>query len=220
MNVWSIRAALAYLVFISAVPLLVGCNVGLVSNNPLSDPATAKLDERLLGEWKMPDEALASALHEKVIVEKIVHAEHPAGVLRLTLIPKKADQPKRYAWAFCTDLEDKAFLSVCVNESDSTSLPRWNKGKGFIYRIFKYEISDGGLTLWNANIDKLEQAVLNKEVKGFIIPAKRGEIKTIISFDQPKQVRMSDSGENLARFVIGKDKEDLFDKKYVFTRSR
>jgi hypothetical protein len=133
---------------------------GIVSDNPLSDPQKAKVDEELLGTWQNtnPD---PQAYCEAVTVEKLSLPGYPPGAMKLTLKPRNPSSGSLIFVCFSTELKGNRFVYYCCGP-----LLPWDKLRAEGYAIYKYKISGERLTLWGERGVALAQAVEAGKLKG------------------------------------------------------
>jgi len=185
--------------------LLAGCT--LDSASPLGDPDKAKVDERVLGKWRiMNKEALVHSLR----AEKLSAAGYPAGTLKLTL-GHGGPESENHLLAFCTELKGRTYVHLCgTMVAVSEPLPAWDKVRGTL-SILKYAVAGEMLTLYQLNASPLDMAVAKGELKGELRnPGGK--------FNIGPEYRVTDTTANLAQFVADADEKLFSGPKGVFTR--
>lgn len=161
--------------------LLAGCED---SKNPLSDPQTAKADERLVGVWREGD----AYYH-------VGHAgdKFPASVMRVVQVTHKegrVEPPEEYL-IFPTLLGDKTYLNAVVNgeKGQVTRLDKdgWKADSVDCYHFHKYQVDGDKLVLWLIDEQAKTQAITGGKIKGHI--------------EKDRPARFTDTTEDVARFV-------------------
>ena len=177
------------------------------SKNPLSDPQTAKPDNRLIGVWRQRGE------NGEVTYYHVGHAgeNFPDGMLRIVWI--KHDQGKielpQECLAFTTVLGGKTYLNV-VWEGGKKQVKLleeggWKADAVDYYTFVKYQVDGDKAVVWLIDEDAKERAIKSGKVKGVIEPNK-----------PPK---FTDTAENVARFVAEAG-DSLFKTKEPFRFER
>jgi hypothetical protein len=172
------------------------------SDNPLSDPKHSTVDPGLLGVWR------ARSPEGEVTYYHVgqVGGKFPAGMLRVKGIThnKNGELPRpdiNEMLVFTTTLGNNHYLNLTTLNADrfkSVEDFNWEPFMAEGYFIFKYDIRE----------DKLIIAGMDPEQKEAAI--KTGKIKGIVEGDK---VRITDTTENLARFVADADPDKLFTTK-------
>ena len=176
-----------------AVLFLTGCSD---SQNPLSDPQTAKPDERLVGVWRLPNKDGVTNYH-------VGHAggKFSDGVMRVSLV--RHDKAKGEfshgdgtLWttaessgeflAFPTVLGEKTYLNVAVTEQQVKLLEEKGWKAVDSYLILKYRVDGDKMVVWGMDGDAKKRAIESGKVKG------------VIENMPPK---FTDTTENVARFI-------------------
>ena len=174
------RCSLMCLVLVILIP---ACDVR--SSNPLSDPATAKVDESLVGKWETkPKDGLDDGF---LLFEKKVPAGFPEGVLKMTM-------KGRVDFVFCTQVKGRSYANVCLVQSEK--MMDWEKlrAKGFL--IYRYSIKDDVLLVECMEKKAAETAVNNGKLAGVI---QRDRLLI------PGSVSLTDTSDNVADFVTSAD---------------
>jgi hypothetical protein len=176
-----------------AVLLGSGCGPA-ESVNPLSDPAAAKLDERLAGTWLAADE----------------EGEEDQGTLSFTaldgarmkvVLAEKGDDEPLELEMFPTTLDGRTYMNL------KSASPKAELGRNYI--IARYEISgDATLSLKLLSDEFLKQAVAEGRLKGTVSG----------SSDEPP-VLVTESTEKLAEFVRSSDPARLFGDEARFRKA-
>jgi hypothetical protein len=171
--------------FILAVCFLAsGC---FDTKNPLSDPQNSKTDERLVGIWRVSGE------------ETFYHVGHaggkfPASTLRVVEIrhSKGSVEPPQEYLVFPTVLKDKTYLNV-VLDGDHKHVQRlnetgWKPDAVDTFTLLKYQFDGDALVVYLMDEEAKEKAIGDGKIKGAV--------------DSTKPARFSDTGENVARFIV------------------
>jgi len=168
------------------------------SKNSLSDPKTAKADERLSGVWR-------DRSGDGDVYYHVGHAgeKFPACMMRVVWIKhsKGNVEPPENCLIFPTVIGGKSYLNViwakeCVNNLDEKG---WKADAVNSYMLLKYQF-DG---------DKLMVNAIDEHAKAKAI--ENGEVKGLPSRINPN-APFTDTTENLARFVAEAG-ESLWDTK-------
>jgi hypothetical protein len=174
------------------------CASCIDSDNPLGDPKKATADTGLLGVWR------ASEKDGDVTYYHVGKAgdKFPEGMLRVVAVSSnkdgKLDRPNGDDMVmFTTTVGKNHYANVTVIDADAAKAlgDNWDPSKADGYFIYKYEIAG----------DKLMVACMDPEQKKAAIKA--GKIKGEEEGDNP---RLTDSTENLARFIASPDATKLF----------
>lgn len=176
-----------------------GCLIG--SDSPVSDPDKAKADESLVGTWEttviQPD-----AAHKGLTVEKLVLPGYPPGLMKATLNATKPDNTPKSLVFFVSDLNGQKFANLVSEDiKDPRHLPAWDKLKAKGYGIQKYDVSGDTLKLWLERQTVLEKAIMAGKLKG------KWAGGPYYSY-----IQLTDTSDNLARFLASEDSKELFVK--------
>lgn len=173
------RAVLA----VALMFFLAGCDD---SKNPLSNPKTAKPDDRLIGLWRgQGDKNGATYYHVGRAGEPF-----PASMLRIVEVTTdqgKVEPPEEYL-AFPAVVEGKSYLNVVVDAKQVKLLDQkgWNPDLVEAYTLLKYEVNGDRCVVWLIDSDAEERAIRSGKIKG--------EFKQNLPM-------FTDTSENVARFV-------------------
>ncbi len=172
------------------------------SKNPLSDPKTAKIDQRLAGVWRMRDANNVVYYHVGQTGED---EKLPRGVLRVVEVAHsegKVQRPEEYL-VFSTTLGGKTYLNATGGGEQRLKLLEekgWKPEVVDSYFIWKYQVDGDKLLIWMMDDDAKRQAI------------KAGKIKGVIEKGQDSErVLFTDTSEKLARFVTEAG-DSLFEK--------
>ncbi len=173
------------------------------SENPLSDPSSATIDKRLLGVWvgKMTDESAVQYVHfveaEKSITEVVLisHQEkRGAGVSSYKMFPTKIGKNQ--------------YMSVMPLAPEDENDPEVGKTQDPHYIFARFDISDKGvLKIWVMMDKEAREAVKKKKLKGKIA-------KSYVDGD----VLITDTRENIIKFIEADHKTDIFELMFTFKR--
>jgi len=158
------------------------------SKNPLSDPQTAKPDERLIGVWRGPD-------GDGDVYYHIGHAgeKFPASVMRIVEIrhDKGNMEPPEEYLAFPTAIKGKTYLNL-VHGGDTNMVKRldekgWKAVDVDCYTFLKYELDGDTLVMWIIGEQAKQESIEGGKINGVTKP---NEIS-----------KFTDTTDNLAHFV-------------------
>ncbi len=177
-------------------PVLASC---VDSDNPLSDPKQATVDRGLLGVWReQTKDNEVSYYHVGLAGEKF-----PAGMLRVKIIKhnENGELPRPDnddLLVFATTLENNHYLNLTILAPDKIKTmgeSPWKPSLAEAYFLYKYELQGDTLGIACMDPEQKEEAI------------KTGKIKGTIEGDK---VRITDTMENLARFVAAAGPKKLF----------
>ena len=158
--------------------LLTGCDD---SKNPLSDPQTAKPDERLVGMWRSGD-----------VYYHIGHAgeKFPKGVMRVVEVTHTetgVEPPDEYL-AYSTVLGSESYLNVVIDPKQVKLLDEkgWKSEAVQSYTFLKYQV-DG---------DKMVALVIDEKAKEQAVRSGK-----IMGMTKSNVATFTDTTENIARFI-------------------
>lgn len=141
----------------------------LNSQQPLSNPLQAQLDETLLGTWLLRDESTVSYYH----VGKANDKKVPAGWFRV--IGAEFDRNQELgvtdALGFATVIDDYRYLNLIVGDAETFDPTKMAEAR---WLIFQYEIKGDRGTLRFVGSGFVEQQIRDGKIKGQI-EAKQGE---------------------------------------------
>ncbi|HEY4759071.1 MAG TPA: hypothetical protein VIH42_00680 [Thermoguttaceae bacterium] len=168
------------------------------SDNPLSDPKQSTVDSGLFGVWR--ERAIngdVTYYHVGCLGDKF-----PQGLLFVQIVKHQNNGELSYPsddnfLVFSTTLENNHFLNVAGLSSEqiiSLKNSKWDPSMANGYFIYKYEINGDKLAIAEINGKQKEEAIRAGKIKGII---------------KDKNVRFTDTTENLARYIIA-DQEKLF----------
>lgn len=200
--------------FLLGVAVCLGAS-GCDSKNPLSDPQTAKADERLAGVWRERNGDADGYYHVGHAGEKF-----PAGMMRVVMIGHRKGnvEPPAEFLIFPTVIGDKSFLNVVAGRCDKleASLPAAAVYGEQLKRLDKNgwtpDAVDGcGFLKYQFDSDKLLLYSINEEAKQKAI--KIGKVKGVVKNSEKfLSSKFTDTTENVARFVAEAG-ESLWDTK-------
>jgi hypothetical protein len=164
--------------------LLAGCDD---STTPLSAPATSKPDERLVGVWRLREkDGNVTYYHVGYPDESL-----PSGVMRVVVVTHRKQKLRQPipVLVFPTTIGNKTYLNV------TGQLIKVEKGwEAKAYFLFRYQVDGDSLLLSKMDIDAKETAIDSGKIKGVSDHEKSKK-------DWLRTVRLTDTTENLARFV-------------------
>ncbi len=181
----------AFLILLTAAPLIFfGC-CPTTSQYPLSDAGNPKFDEKLAGTWRTDTDSGQAYLHI---------GKGKGNLTEIQLVEHRRDGTLSNA-AFITfpsTIDQDRFLNV-----QSAVLPE-GKYEGYIFVLYSFP-DDNHLSLSNWDEEVLEKAILEGRLKGEITQKKDPE-----SNRKTKCVRITDKTENLRQFIKAQGKEKIF----------
>lgn len=159
------------------------------SKNPLSDPQSAKLDQRLVGMWREgKDDDEAVYYHMGPAGDGF-----PNGMLRIVEIAHKKgklEPPAEYL-AFSTTIGKNDYLNLvldlqrkAIRTMDENG---WKADAVAAYTLMKYHVDGNRLVVWAIDEGAKERAIKSGKIKGRAEPR--------------KSAQFTDTTENVARFV-------------------
>jgi hypothetical protein len=185
------------------VVLLPGC---VPSIEPLSDPAKAEPDKRLLGDWAKPGEKVRL----RVDVPEV--KGNPKGLMRGTDPSKANPGIGEVVWFFVTKLEQESYVNViCDTEAKGNPFPdfgtegefgKWQKAPGKVCLILHYSVADDELTV-NTGDEKAIKALVKKEkfevIKNDIPKFPEGWLAKHLAKNGPGELYPKEKGQKLVR---------------------
>jgi hypothetical protein len=184
------------------VVFLPGC---IPSLDPLSDPAKAEPDKRLLGDWAKPGEKVQLRIDAPEV------KGNPKGLLRATN-PTKPDSAHEIMWFFTTTINQDTYANILLDrgkkEGAFTDFAKegayetWQKSKGKCYLVAHYAVNGDELTFNNGNNGAFD-ALLKKEkieedADGFP-KAPEGWLAKYLTKNGPGELYPKDKGEKRVR---------------------
>jgi hypothetical protein len=202
MNPPSFHFSTSRTVLFGLLVLLAGCTT-IYSDNPLSDPETAKPDEKLMGEW-MP-KPVPKENYLRLNVKKMDAPGYPSGTMKLILTPfAPGGTPVkggaiRAGVIVATEAEGKTFVNLCGRAiEEPAELPAWEKLRAQGFSILKYSVAQDTLKLWYVGDESpLKTAVKNGKLKGKFQPAGPGGFGPT--------VHVTDTGAKLSRLLSNEE---------------
>jgi hypothetical protein len=184
------------LILASSCVFLTSC---VDSDNPLSDPKEAKADKELFGVWRFEEPGGEVTYYHVGAAGK----DFPAGVMRVKAVRHEANGVLPHPdnddlLAFATTLGNNRYLNVTgLPEEAMKKMQKssWEPSLAEGYWIFKYEIRGDKLVIAGMDPDQKEAAIKGGKIKGSI---------------DGKNVRITDTTENLVRLVESADARKLF----------
>lgn len=177
------------------------------SDNPLSDPKQSTVDAGLLGVWRVRDKGDTVYYHvglagkqfpDGMLRVKSIHHEKNGDLLR----PDNDDM-----LVFATTLGNNHYLNITsldAKQIKSMGDSKWEPSMADGYFIYKYEINGDKLTVAGMDSDEKEKAIKAGNIKGVV---EKGDMQ------DGKGVRITDTTENLAKFIASADQDKLFPTK-------
>jgi hypothetical protein len=188
--------------FLIGVAVCLGAS-GCDSKNPLSNPKTAKADDRLAGTWRRP----LGDVEEYYYVGRAGMGV-PSGMMRVVRIRYEEGElrhPEDYL-IFPTVIGNKTFLNLFVDKGDELPPPLKVEGKDETgrdkkdgdeegwkaesvdsYTFYKYKLEGDKLTIYAIDEEAKQKAINSGKIKGTI--------------EQNGLGKLTDTAENVAHFV-------------------
>lgn len=158
------------------------------SENPLSDPETAKPDERLAGIWRAVEKDSVTYYHVGQAGDQF-----PKGVMRMVLVAHKKGQVTTLEFlVFPTTLGNRSYLNIlCLDvKGRRESLEEdHNWSVQTDYTIYQYRVDGDKLSAWPMDAKAKTKAIKDGKIKGRLETNEKMSESTFI-----------DTTENLARF--------------------
>lgn len=161
-----------------------------MSVNPLSDPATAEIDQRLIGVW-YPQDTKDGHGYVHFVESK------DKGWLDVVIIDykKSGGVGIETFQMFTTKLGQHYFMNII--ERPLTEEETANEAEK--YNLIFYDVLNGNLSFRFMSDDLVAQSIERGELKG-----------TAVKEKWSKDVTITDTTENLARYILQSDIEKLF----------
>lgn len=157
-------------VCLSIMLLFCGC---FGSDNPLSDPAHAKLDKEFNGRWMMPPEKPTDG--EYLWDVSAAGKGFPAGMHKL-VITENGEQ--KTALSFVTKIGDRSYMNFVQLKNDKVPA-KWDPSVVEGYILIGYRIRKDELDLIPLDEEFILSSIQKGEIKGRKIGKNRGE--TVLS---------------------------------------
>ena len=164
------------------------------SRNPVSDEKTSKIDERLIGTWRMGNE-------EDDGVWKVTKHAKQKNALDVAL-PENGDE-HYHATAFTTTIKSKHYLSLRQSSDDDASTPDAPAG----YEIYQYVFDDNNtVQVRGMDPDVILKAIADKKLRGKIVITKTTTRPILGLFGkaevvEEKSPEITDTPENIVRYI-------------------
>lgn len=172
------------------------------SENPISDPAKATVDKRLLGVWagKMSGEKEDQYIH-------FVEAENSITEVVLVSHQKKRGPGVSFYKMYPTTIGKNQYMNVKSSVPDDLKSPEQvKKLESHGYFFTRYRISEKGiLKIWIMMDEEVSEAVKNGQLKGKIA---KGD----------GDVTITDTRENIIKFIEADHKKDIFELIFTFQK--
>jgi hypothetical protein len=184
------------------------------SKTPVSDPEKAKVDQRLLGVWRTKGEdGSVTYYHIGLAGGKL-----PNGILRAWTITHRKDGTLETimggimsSFLFSSEVGKSQFLNVVavsgIPEVLKMERSGWKSKVVESYYIAKYQIEGDTLTLESPNYKVLQKAIQIGKIKGHI---QENDIDDVAV--------LTDTSEDLARFLTDSENAKLFSDKTSYQR--
>ena len=172
------------------------------SMNPLSDPASATVDKRLLGVWigKMAGEEEDQYVH-------FVEAENSITEIVLVSHQEKREAGVAFYKMHPTTIGKTRYMNVkpyAPEDFKNSELAEEIKSQGYIFA--RYAISGQGiLNIWILMDKKVREAVKKQQLKGKIA---KGE----------GAVTITDTSEHIIKFLNADHQDDIFELMFTFRK--
>ncbi len=173
------------------------------SENPISDPAKATVDKRLLGVWagKMIGEKEDQYIH-------FVEAENSITEIVLVTHQKKRGPGVSLYEMYPTVIGKNKYMNVKRSVHDDFKTPEQVKEmETHGYFFTRYRISKKGiLKIWIMMDEEVREAVKKGELKGNIARGGEGDIT------------ITDTRDNIIKFIEADHKKDIFELIFTFNK--
>lgn len=172
------------------------------SDNPLSDPKQAAVDPGLLGVWRVKEKDGEVTYYHVGQAGK----NFPAGMLRVKAIKHEENSVLPHPdnsdlLAFSTTLGNNHYLNVTglgADQIETMGDSPWEPTMADGYFLFKYEIHADKLTIAGMDAQQKKAAIKAGKIKGTT---------------EDNKVLITDTTDNLARFIAAADQDKLFPTK-------
>ena len=169
------------------------------SENPLSDPQSAKPAAELSGVWKVQDkDGDVDYYHVGLAGEKF-----PAGLMRMELVSHAKDgilHPSDFL-LFTTTLGDRHFVNVTALDRDQLEQVEKTGFEPAMFKdywIYEYRLKGDKIQLLHMDGDQKKAAIEKGKLKGVV---------------KENEVSFKDTTENLVKFIASPDAAKLFQAK-------
>jgi hypothetical protein len=193
-------APLSRVFILVAALLLPSC---IESENPLSDLATSKPDERLLGIWKDVPKDAGEKQYWFLFIGKPPYKEGPPGLMTVVSVGNDGDnrleaRPGLHFFPTSLGRDNYANLVSDKKEVARGENPKWDKSKVSGYQFCKYAVEDDKLTIWFMDENPVAEAINKGQLKGKV--EEKGWLKL-------RSVTLTGTGRELSQFLsTGGDK--------------
>ncbi len=173
------------------------------SESPISDPAKATVDKRLLGVWagKMIGEKEDQYIH-------FVEAENSITEVVLVTHQKKRGPGVSFYEMYPTVIGKKQYMNVKSSVHDDLKTPEQVKEmESHGYFFTRYQITKKGiLKIWIMMDEEVREAVKKGQLKGKIARGGEGD------------VTITDTRENIIKYIEADHKKDIFELIFIFNK--
>jgi hypothetical protein len=156
------------LALLAVVWMLPSC---ATSEVPLSDPNTARPDQRLAGSWRIGNYKKNGAGYVFTFIGKPERKELPAGLMKMIMVDDHGDGTIKATEVFflTTSLGEGSYISLlCDQDVDRVIAPKWDKGQIKEWFILKYAVEPDRIRVWALDDDCARAAIRDGKVKGSI----------------------------------------------------
>jgi hypothetical protein len=181
------------------------------SHNPASDEKTSKIDERLIGEWKIEED------NDNESLWKVTKNKDVKNALDLKMPDPNAPE---HLPMFITTIKSKGYLSICISEKDPKAKDSGKEAKEreeeVGYNIIQYEFLDNDTLVVRAMASEaIIKAIRDKQLVG-----------KIDKEDDEETPKITDTTEGIVRYLEAHadecfpEKMDKTEGKMVFKRQK
>ena len=190
----------------------------VTSENPLIAPESAKVDERLFGQWKRVEKD-ETAHYFIGRAAGITNCPEGLMVLHLAKIAPnhEIEWGEGPGYLFAAKVGKDDYLHLIERKDDSKKMTEWNKTEIKSYHILKYSIVDDRLVGQLMDLDVTTMAIEKGKLKGEV---HRRKGKDNLETGEVQSVILKESSENLRKYLENGGSRTLFNdkEKTVLTR--
>ncbi len=175
------------------------------SQHPLADPATATFDDRLFGEWRMPDGA---DYYQHYFIGKVRDevADAPKGLfaiyhVRVNMKEKSIHPGDSPLFGFSCKVGASDFMNLVELKKENDKPRTWGTPK---YLLTKYAVEKDKLTVWLFDLPATAKAVESGSLTGKVDYGKDKKVRSVF---------LSDPTEKLRGFLEKGGEKSLFNEK-------
>ncbi len=210
------RAIHCRLVLAVGLAWLAGC---VESEQPLSEPAASRMDDRLFGLWQRrdPDGAI-EYLHiggEYRAPLAANRSQPEPGLMQYTSVRhepnNRAAEAPSGARFFVTRIGDEDFGNWVFPQEEK------DRGKPVHFAFYKYRVTPDKHDVWDMDRDVTASAIESGKLKGVVRRKTRVNAADPLEYDE---LRITDTSENIAKFLADGGAKTCFPEKGHATYER